>query len=111
MRYGALAIAVASLAVAAVAAQDPKQVDVGRDLFSAKQCTKCHQVAGKGNKANKLDGVASKLTEADMRKWLTSPAEMEATLDHKPKIKMSSKKVPLKQAEVDSLVAYLQMLK
>jgi cbb3-type cytochrome oxidase cytochrome c subunit len=46
-----------------------------------------------------------------MRKWLTSPAEMEKKLDHKPKITMSSKKVSLKDSEVDALIAYLQMLK
>jgi mono/diheme cytochrome c family protein len=111
MKYVALAVGIAWLSVAAVAAQDPTQVDAGKQLFSAKQCTKCHQVAGQGNKANKLDGVASKLTEAEMRKWLTAPAEMEAKLDHKPKIKMSSKKLVLKQADVDALVAYLQILK
>ena len=46
-----------------------------------------------------------------MKKWLTNPKEMEAKLDHKPKITMSSKKAPLTAAEVDSLVAYLQTLK
>jgi cytochrome c551/c552 len=111
MKHAALAfVGVALLSTAALAAQSPK-ADEGKQLFSAKGCTKCHQIAGKGNKANKLDGVASKLDEADMRKWLTSPAEMEKKLDHKPKITMSSKKVSLKDSEVDALIAYLQMLK
>lgn len=110
MKHAALAVGVAFLSVAALAAQDPK-VDQGKQLFSAKQCTKCHQIAGKGNKANKLDGVASKLSEAEMRKWLTSPADMEAKLDHQPKIKMSTKKASLNSTEVDALIAYLQILK
>lgn len=112
MKHATLAfIGIALLSVAALAAQDPKKADEGKQLFTAKACTKCHQIAGKGNKANKLDGVASKLSEADMRKWLTSPADMEKKLDHKPKITMSSKKVSLKDSEVDALIAYLQMLK
>lgn len=112
MKHAALAIVgLAFLSAAALAAQDPKQVDAGKLLFSSKQCTKCHQVAGKGNKANKLDGVASKLSAAEMRQWLTSPADMEKKLDHKPKITMSSKKASLKDSEVDALIAYLQTLK
>jgi hypothetical protein len=46
-----------------------------------------------------------------MKTCLTNPAEMEAKLDHKPKIKMSSKKAPLTNSEIDTLVAYLETLK
>jgi mono/diheme cytochrome c family protein len=99
------------LSAAVVAAQDAKQVDAGKQLFTSKGCSKCHQVAGRGNKANVLDGVASKVSVADMKKWLTNPAEMEAKLDHKPKIKMSSKKAALTNSDIDSLVAYLETLK
>jgi cytochrome c len=112
MRHFVLALAgISFVSVAALSAQDSKQVETGKQLFSAKQCVKCHQIEGRGNKANKLDGVASKVSAPDMRKWLTNPKEMEATLDHKPKITMSSKKVPLSNPEVDALVAYLQTLK
>ncbi len=111
MKHFALALAgLAFLSVAAVSAQDPKLVDAGKQLFSSKQCTKCHQVAGRGNKANNLDGVASKVSPADMGKWLTNPTEMEAKLDHKPKIKMSSKKASLSGSDIDALLAYLQTL-
>jgi mono/diheme cytochrome c family protein len=112
MRHFVLGLAgMTLLSVAAVIAQDTKQVDAGRQLFTSKGCTKCHQVAGRGNKTNVLDGVASKVSAADMRRWLTNPAEMEAKLDHKPKIKMSSKKAPLTNSDIDALVAYLETLK
>ena len=112
MRHFALSLAgMALLSAAVVAAQDAKQVDAGQQLFTSKGCTKCHQVAGHGNKVNVLDGVASKVSAADMKKWLTNPTEMEAKLDHKPKIKMSSKKPALSNSEIDALVAYLQTLK
>ena len=112
MRHFVLGLAgMTLLSVAAVIAQDTKQVDAGRQLFTSKGCTKCHQVAGRGNKTNVLDGVASKVSAADMRRWLTNPAEMEAKRDHKPKIKMSSKKAPLTNSDIDALVAYLETLK
>jgi|SRR6476659_3776099 cytochrome c553 len=112
MRHAVLVVAgVVLLSAAAISALDPKQVEAGKQLFSSKQCVKCHQIEGRGNKVNKLDGVASKVSADDMKKWLTNPKEMEAKLDHKPKITMSSKKAPLTAAEVDSLVAYLQTLK
>ena len=99
------------LSIATLSAMDGKQVEAGKQLFSTKQCTKCHQIEGRGNKANKLDGVASKVSADDMKKWLTSPKEMEAKLDHKPKVKMSSKKPTLTNTDIDALVAYLQTLK
>jgi mono/diheme cytochrome c family protein len=112
MRQFALALTGLSfLSIATLSALDATQVETGKQLFSTKQCTKCHQIEGRGNKANKLDGVASKVSADDMKKWLTSPKEMEAKLDHKPKITMSSKKAPLSASEVDALVAYLQTLK
>jgi hypothetical protein len=47
-----------------------------------------------------------------MRKWLTAPAEMEAKLDHPPKVKMSSRKsMKLADADVSALIAYLMTLK
>jgi cytochrome c2 len=106
-----LGIAVALLWTGSIRAQDAKKVETGKTLFTSKQCTMCHQIAGKGNKMNVLDGVASRISAADMRKWLTNPAEMEAKLTKKPPLKMSSKKAALKDSEVDDLVAYLQTLK
>jgi cytochrome c1 len=58
-----------------------------------------------------MDGVGAKLSLADTKKWLTATEEMEAKLEKKPKTKMSSKKVPLTDAEIDALVAYMQSLK
>ena len=94
-------------------AQDAKKIEAGKQLYNAKECAKCHMIAGKGNKIGKLDGVATKVNAADMRKWLTNPVEMEKTLDHKPKVKMSSKidTMKLKDADIDALVEYLQTLK
>ena len=103
--------AVASLYGTALSAQDAKMIADGKKLYDAKECAKCHMIAGKGNKIGPLDGVGTKLSEADIRKWFTDTVAMEAKLDHKPKVKMSSKKVVLKDTEVNALVAYMASLK
>ena len=102
--------AVACLFNTALLAQDAKKIADGKKLYASKECDKCHMIAGKGNKIGPLDGVGTKLSEADIRKWLTDPVPMEAKLDHKPKVKMSSKKAKLTDPEIDALVAYMMSL-
>lgn len=106
-------VAAMLLAGASLSAQDAKKAADGRKIYEAKECAKCHMIAGKGNKIGKLDGVATKINADEMRKWLTQPLEMEKSLKEKPKVKMSSKikQMGLKDAEIDSLIAYLQTLK
>ncbi len=97
--------------IAAVAAQD-KTADVerGKAVYTEQKCSMCHSIEGKGNKQHPLDGVGDKLSAADIRKWITSPKEMEAALPAKPKISMKAF-TNLKPADLDALVAYMQSLK
>ena len=112
MRHLVLVAGLVGLITPSVSAQRASLVQAGKELYASHECDRCHRVAGKGYKDGKLDGVASKMSAADMRKWLTAPAEMEATLDKKPKVKMSSrKKMKLTDADVTALVAYLTTLK
>ena len=111
MRLVLAVVAVAALAVGSLAAQD--KASQGRKIYDNKDCAKCHQIAGKGNKIGKLDGVASKMDAEEIRKWLTNPLEMEKSLTKKPKVKMSSKikTMNLGAADIEALVAYMQTLK
>ena len=71
-----IVIALAAMAVLmgpSLRAQDAKKVEAGKQVYTAKECSKCHMIAGKGNKIGKLDGVATKLSAADIRKWLDQP--------------------------------------
>ena len=106
-------VGLVGMMTASVSAQDATLVQAGKQLYSSKECARCHMVAGKGHKMNKLDGVASKLSARDIGRWLKAPAEMEATLDHKPKVRMSSRKSlkSMTDADVAALVAYLMTLK
>lgn len=94
-----------------VSAQDAKKIEAGKKIYETQKCATCHMIAGKGNKLYPLDGVGSKLSAADIRRWITNTAEMEAKLPKPPTLKMSSRKYALKDADLDALVAYLESLK
>jgi hypothetical protein len=61
-----------------------------------------------------LADTVGKLSEADIKSWLTDAAKMEAKLPKKPPIPMSGflkgLKPPLSEAEVANLVAYVRTL-
>jgi mono/diheme cytochrome c family protein len=97
--------------VIALAAQDKSaNVARGKAVYDEQKCSLCHAIEGKGNKQHPLDGVGDRLSAADIRKWITSPKEMEAALPTKPKVSM--KAYPnLKPQDLDALVGYVQSLK
>jgi mono/diheme cytochrome c family protein len=95
-------------------AQDAAKIAAGKKLYTDLKCSSCHQVAGQGGKtASALDKVGTKLPAADIKKWLTNTADMEAKVTPKPKVPMSGfmKSKTLADADVDALVAYLGSLK
>lgn len=97
--------------VAHAQAPDPAKAAAGQKIFQDTKCTKCHGMDGRGDKNGKLSlaGASDKLSPADLRKWITSPAEMTAKLPKKPKEAM--KKFDLTEAQVDALVAYVQTIR
>lgn len=107
--FGMVAFAGFALATP-VFTQDAATVARGQAVYAEQKCSLCHAVEGKGNKQHPLDGTGAKLSAADIRKWITSPKEMEASLPAKPKIPM--KAYPnLKAEDLDALVAYVSSLK
>lgn len=102
------------VAVTGAQALDPKKVDAGQKVYVATKCATCHSIKGSGGKmASALGGVGAKLSEADIRKWITHPAEMEAKLATKPKMLMSTylKSHKLTEADIDGLVAFMMSQK
>lgn len=99
-------VALMAAAAATVAAQDAKAK--GEKLFADQKCTLCHSVGDKGNKKGPLDEVGRKLSAAEIRNWIVDAKTMteKAKATRTPAMKQFN----LKQAEVDSLVAYLQSL-
>lgn len=114
MRHVVAAVMAAWAAGAGLAAQgapDPKLVEAGKKVYEAQKCVTCHMIEGKGNKMFPLDGVGTRLPAADLRRWITHPAEMEAKLPKPPTMKMSMRKYVMSEADLDALVAYMVSLK
>ena len=105
-----LALALGTTARTA-AGQDAAQTAKGQEVYTAQKCQLCHAVAGKGNKANPLDGVGAKLNAADIKEWITHPTEMTAKAKSTKKPPMPAKYGTLPAADLDALVAYLASLK
>jgi mono/diheme cytochrome c family protein len=110
----AVAIAMTAIFAAPAFAQDtkldPKLVQQGQKVFAENKCVMCHSVEGKGNKAGALDGVGSRRTEAEIREWLVSPAEMMKKAKPAPKRKVIQHP-KLSPENLDALVAYLRSLR
>ena len=103
-----LVIAGAAAIALPAAAQDAKR---GQEVYTAQKCQNCHGIAGKGSKANPLDGVGAKLSADDIKQWITHPKEAAAKAKSTKKPPMPAKYGSLPTADVDALVAYMQSLK
>jgi cbb3-type cytochrome oxidase cytochrome c subunit len=101
----------------AAQAPDAKLANDGKKLYATYKCDKCHTINGRGTKKKdgELDGIGTKLQPAEIKKWLTAPAEMEAKLKTPPKgtdsMANALKTKGIEPGEIDALVAYLQTLK
>jgi mono/diheme cytochrome c family protein len=103
-----LVLALSIIAPRPAASQDPGK---GAEVYAAQKCMVCHAVAGKGGKTSPLDGVGAKLSAAEIRQWITNPAEMTAKTKSTKKPPMPAKWASLPAPELESLVAYMVSLK
>lgn len=107
MRSIVIAVVMCAGVASAAAAQDAKAK--GEKLFVDQKCTLCHSIGDKGNKKGPLDGVASKLSAAEIREWITDAKGMTAKTKATRKPEMKAFALP--KEDVDALVAYLGSLK
>ena len=91
--------------------QDADLVKKGQQVYDAQKCQVCHSVAGKGGKANPLDGVGPKLSADDIRQWIVEPIDMAKKANSTKKPPMPKKYDKLPAADIDALVAYMVSLK
>jgi mono/diheme cytochrome c family protein len=83
--------------------EETTAITLGKEVYRAQRCQICHSIAGVGNRRYPLDGVGSRLSEADIRQWIVAPRKMD------PKVtKKAFDQLPAGQ--LDALVAYLQSL-
>jgi mono/diheme cytochrome c family protein len=93
-----------------VQAQDKAAVERGVKVYAAQKCNVCHSIEGKGKKTGPLDGVASKLSEAEIREWIVNAKAMAKKTESKKKPVMKDY-TKLPKEDVDGLVAYMMTLK
>jgi mono/diheme cytochrome c family protein len=91
--------------------QDAELVKKGQTVYGAQKCQTCHAIAGKGGKANPLDGVGAKLSADDIRQWIVEPIAMAKKANSTKKPPMPKKYDKLPAGDLDALVAYMQSLK
>ena len=76
----------------------------GREVYATQKCALCHSISGIGGKKMPLDGVGSRLTSDDIKKWILTPKEMKADT--------TMKAYPnLPKSDLNDLTAYLMTLK
>ena len=111
--FSVVALAAGTLILPALAhaGQDAAAVKKGQEVYAAQKCQGCHNIGGKGYKANTLDGVGTKLSAADIKAWIVTPKEMATKSGAKGKPPMPDRYAKLPAADVDALVAYMQTLK
>ena len=91
------------MAYAVIAAAQGGDAEKGKAVYDAQKCKMCHSIAGVGNKKSPLDGVGGKLSEADIKKWVTEPKSMKAGT--------MMKAYKLSEADLNNLLAYMASLK
>lgn len=98
-----------TLPLTLVAARAQAQ-DAGAAVYATQKCSLCHSLGGRGNVKGPLDEVGAKLTADDIRKWITTPAEMTAksTSTRKPAMRAYPN---LPKVDLDALVTYLSAQK
>ena len=104
----AIAVALVGGLPGAARAQDAKH---GAQVYAAQKCSVCHSIAGKGGKANPLDGVGAKISADETRQWIVNPKEMATKANSQKKPPMPDRYSKLPAADIDALVAYMQSLK
>ena len=108
MRSIVIGLALCLGVAAAASAQDAK-VAKGEKLFVDQKCTLCHSVGEKGNKKGPIEAGVAKLSDGEIREWLTDAKAMTAKTKATRKPEM--KQYTLPKDDVDALAAYLVSLK
>jgi len=104
-------VLVSGMTTLLTAAPQDDAVKKGQAVYAAQKCQTCHQIAGKGNKANPLDGIGAKLSAEDIKQWITHPADAAKKANSTKKPPMPAKYGSLKPEDLDALVAYMASLK
>ena len=103
--FTGLALAFSLAGVPAMADEPRTAVSPGKMLFTDRGCSGCHAVGGVGGRvAPDLTHVGSRFTEAEIGKFLRDPGTHKLIVHTQVLLN-------LREAELDTLAAYLTSLK
>jgi mono/diheme cytochrome c family protein len=93
----------------ASAPDDAARVEAGRAVYASLDCLGCHSIAGEGSPRSPLDGVGSRLDQAEIRAWtLGEDAVAEELSPRALRAKRGYRE--LDGDDIAALVAYLASL-
>jgi mono/diheme cytochrome c family protein len=80
-------------------------IEAGRVVYAEQSCARCHSIGGRGNPRSPLDGVGARLSEEEIRRWITpSPTPAKGFQSRHAKLELT---IPQREA----LLAYLRSLR
>jgi len=82
----------------------PSMIQVGQEVYVDQACARCHSIAGRGSPRSPLDGVGSRLGEAEIRAWVTPSTALQG-------FQARHANIGLTNAQRDALVVFLLSLR
>jgi cytochrome c2 len=105
MKKAAMAsVSTAIIILCAAAFSLDASMEHGKEVYETQKCGLCHSISGGGGKRLTLDGVGSKLSSDEIKKWIRAPKEMKANTTMKPYPNLPDK-------DLNDLTSYLLSLK
>lgn len=88
-----------------IAPVSPALIQAGQQIYVELACARCHSIAGHGGARSPLDGVGARLSEKEIRAWITPSAKPAKGFQAR------HAEMPLTAAQRDALAAYLRSLR
>lgn len=82
----------------------PSLIEAGQQVYAEQACARCHSIVGRGGARSVLDGVGARLSEEEIRAWITPHAKAAKGFQAR------HADIRLKVTQRDALVAYLRSL-
>lgn len=84
-------------------------VALGKEVYEAQRCARCHAVAGEGNPRSPLDGVSELYDDERLRQWIIGGPDVAEDLSARV-LNAKQRYQDLPERELDALVAYMKSI-
>jgi mono/diheme cytochrome c family protein len=94
---------------AATEAETAALVALGKQVYEAQRCARCHAIAGEGNPRSPLDGVSELYDDDRLLQWIIGGDDVAEDLSARV-MNAKQRYRDLPKRELDALVAYLKTI-